>query len=140
MGAYSLDLRRKIVNLYERGEGSIRQLATRFAVSPDRVRHLLKQHRETGRIAPKPTAGGPKPTLQANHHEVLRALVATDHDATLAELTIRLAEQTSVQVSPSTISRLLKALNITRKKSLKASESYSEAKQQQRQAYASIHS
>ncbi|MEO1211371.1 MAG: transposase [Cyanobacteria bacterium J06638_20] len=116
MGAYSLDLRRKIVDLYERGEGSIRQLATRFAVSPDCVRRLLKQHRETGSLAPKPHAGGPKPTLQAEHHVVLRALVAADNDATLADLAPRLAEQTSVQVSPSTISRPLKALNITRKK------------------------
>jgi transposase len=39
MRPHSADLRRRIVTLYERGEGSIRQLAKRFQVSPDSVRY-----------------------------------------------------------------------------------------------------
>lgn len=42
MRPYSCDLRQKIVSLYNQGEGSIRQLAHRFAVSPDFVQRLLK--------------------------------------------------------------------------------------------------
>jgi transposase len=45
MRPHSADLRRRIVTLYERGEGSIRQLAKRFQVSQDSVRCLIKQYR-----------------------------------------------------------------------------------------------
>ena len=116
MRPHSADLRQRIVTLYEQGEGSIRQLAKRFQVSPDSVRLLLKQYRDTGSIAPKPYTGGPQPMLQAPHHEVLRELVEADNDATLVQLAERLGERTGVQVSGSTISRTLSQLNMTRKK------------------------
>ena len=99
MRPHSADLRRRIVTLYERGEGSIRQLAKRFQVSPDSVRCLIKQYRASGSISPKPYTGGPQPTLQATHHEVLRELIETDNDATLAQLAQRLAIRTGTQVS-----------------------------------------
>ncbi|MEM6437879.1 MAG: helix-turn-helix domain-containing protein [Cyanobacteria bacterium P01_D01_bin.115] len=41
MRPHSADLRQRIVTLYEQGEGSIRQLAQRFQVSPDSVLHKL---------------------------------------------------------------------------------------------------
>ena len=115
--------------------GSIRQLAKRFQVSPDSVRCRIKQYRASGSISPKPYAGGPQPTLQATHHEVLRELIETDNDATLAQLAERLATRTGTHVSSSTISRTLSKLGITRKKSLKASEVYRHLKQQQRYEY-----
>lgn len=116
MRPHSADLRRRIVTLYERGEGSIRQLAKRFQVSPDSVRCLIKQYRAIGGISPKPYTGGPQPMLQATHHEVLRELIETDNDATLAQLAQRLAIRTGMHVSSSTISRTLSKLGITRKK------------------------
>lgn len=116
MRPHSADLRLRIVTHYERGEGSIRQLAKRFRVSQDSVRCLIKQYRASGSIASKPYAGGPQPTLQTTHHEVLRDLVEADNDATLAQLAQRLATQTGTQVSGSTISRTLSKLGITRKK------------------------
>jgi transposase len=135
MQPYSLDLRQRIVDLYNQGQGSIRGLAERFQVSPDCVRRLLKQHRATGSVEPKPHAGGPKATLDTSHHQVLRELLEADNDATLQQLAQHLALQTGIKVSGSTISRTLTKLKITRKKSLKASEVYSEAKQQQRRDY-----
>ncbi|MEM6520058.1 MAG: hypothetical protein AAF722_12095, partial [Cyanobacteria bacterium P01_C01_bin.70] len=47
-----------------------------------------KQYRATGSIEPKPYTGGPQPTLQAAHHEVLRELVESDNDATLVQLAV----------------------------------------------------
>jgi transposase len=85
-------------------------------VSPDSVRCLIKQYRASGSISPKPYTGGPQPTLQATHHEVLRELIETDNDATLAQLAQRLAIRTGTHVSSSTISRTLSKLGITRKK------------------------
>jgi putative transposase len=116
MRPHSADLRQRIVTLYEQGEGSIRQLAKRFQVSQDSVRLLVKQYRATGSIAPQPFGGGPQPTLQGTHHEVLRELVEVDNEATLTQLTERLGERTGVLVSGSTRSRTLRKLNLTRKK------------------------
>ena len=116
MRPHSADLRQRIVTRYEHGEGSIRQLAKRFQVSPDSVRWRVKQYRATGSIAPTPYTGGPQPTLQATHHEVLRELVEADKDATLVQLAERLGERTEVYVSGSTISRTLSKLGSTRKK------------------------
>ncbi|MEB3291976.1 MAG: transposase [Synechococcales bacterium] len=116
MKPYSNDLRQKIVDLHKQGEGSIRQLARRFAVSPDCVRRLLKQERQTGSLAPKAYVGGPKPTLQKEHHQVLLQLLEADNDATLQQLATRLQEQTQLRVSASTVSRTLKKLGISRKK------------------------
>ncbi len=116
MRPHSADLRQRLVTLYEQGEGSIRQLAQRFQVSPDSVRLLLRQYRATGSLDPKPYAGGPQPKLQTAHHEVLRELVEADNDATLVQLAERLGERTGVSVSGSTVSRTLSQLGITRKK------------------------
>ena len=116
MKAYSPDLRQRIIDLYNNGDGSVRGLAKRFQVSPDFVHRLIQRYRATGSVPPKPHAGGSKPTLQVEHHRVLQELIAADNDATLPQLAERLAEQTQVKVSPSTISRTLSKLNISRKK------------------------
>jgi transposase len=116
MPSHSLDLRQRIVSLYEKGEGSIRQLAKRFLVSPDSVRRLLKTYRTTGSVAPKPHAGGSQPTLNAAEQQILRELIEADNDATLVQLAQRLAERTEVRVSGSTVSRTLTKMGITRKK------------------------
>lgn len=46
------------VDSYENKEGSIRQLAKRFKVSPDCVRRLLKRFYQEGTIEPKSYSGG----------------------------------------------------------------------------------
>lgn len=116
MNSYSLDLRQKIVDCYQNKEGSIRQLAKRFKVSPDCVRRLLKRFDEEGTIEPKSYSGGNQPLLQSSHLEVLTTLVEEDNDATLPQLAQRLEAQTNLKVSSSTISRGIKKLNLTRKK------------------------
>ena len=123
MKPYSLDLRQKIVDCYENNEGSIRQLAKRFKVSPDCVRRLLKHFYEQGTIEPKSYSGGNQPLLQSPHLEVLTTLVEEDNDATLPQLAQRLEAQTNLTVSSSTISRGIKKLNLTRKKNSQGSRS-----------------
>ena len=54
MKAYSIDLRQKIINVYEAEEISQPQLATRCNVALSLVVKLLRQYRTTGQIAPKP--------------------------------------------------------------------------------------
>jgi len=51
--ALSLDLRERIIEAYENGEGSIRELAHRFKVGFATVWRLLKRYRTAGEIAPQ---------------------------------------------------------------------------------------
>jgi transposase len=117
MKAYSLDLRQKIVDRYDTGEVSQRQLARQFGVALSFIEKLLKQRRETGSIAPKVRLTPPiAPKLSPAQLAQLQDWVAADNDATLAELQIRLVQQTGISVSISTVDRLLRQLGITRKK------------------------
>ena len=59
MAPYSVDLRQKILQEYESGERSQREIAEIFHVSISFMESLLRQFRATGQIAPKPHAGGP---------------------------------------------------------------------------------
>ena len=114
---YSTDLRTKIVEAYERGEGTQRGLAARFGVSGTFVVDLLRRYRQTGSVAPKGHGGGQPPRLDAKGLEVVAMLVKQECDATLEELIERVAERHGVRVSNPTMSRVLTRLGLPRKKS-----------------------
>lgn len=116
MKPYSIDLRQKITETYEQESISQRQLAQRFRVAPSFIYKLLKQYREEGTLEPKSHGGGQSLKLTPENIIVLGELVEQKNDATLEELRQQLHEQTQVQVSNSTISRVLARLGLTRKK------------------------
>ena len=116
MAAYSIDLRQKLLEAYARRLGSQRALAQVFGVSLAFVEKVLRQHRTTGTIAPKPHAGGQKPRLGEAAHGLLRQLVRDDPDLTLHELCTRMATETGVRVSVATMCRVLQRLGLPRKK------------------------
>jgi transposase len=116
MGPYSLDLRQRIVDAYVSGEGSIRQLAKRFAVAPNTVQNYLTQLRATGTIVPLPHSGGVAPKIDQAGLELVSQLVAEKNDWTLAELAEQIERRLQVQVSVPTVHRALQRLRITRKK------------------------
>jgi transposase len=86
MATISLDLRQRIINAYDRQEGTRADLAKRFSVSLGLVAKLLHQRRRTGNIAPRHRFSGRKPKLVAEHRRQLRALLAKKPDLTLREL------------------------------------------------------
>jgi transposase len=116
MKAYSLDLRQKLIDAHKNHEGSYRQLAKRFSVSLSFVQTLLRRYQETGRCDALPHGGGKQPKLNREHLEILQQLVASNNDATLAELCGLLESKTQVRVSVSTIGRIVQSLKLTRKK------------------------
>ena len=67
-----------------------------------------------GTLEPDPPGGGRRAKL-ADHAERVDALLAATPDITIAELKTRLAAD-GIEVSPSAISRFLKACGLTRKK------------------------
>ncbi len=117
MAAYSIDLRQKLLEAYERRLGSPRALAHVFGVSLAFVEKVLRQHRTTGTIAPKPHAGGQKPRVDEAAHGLLRQLARDAPDLTLHELCTRMATETGVRVSIATMCRVLQRLGLPRKKS-----------------------
>lgn len=117
MKPYSHDLRSRIVAAHSAAEGSVRQLARRFAVSPFFVQQLLTRLRTTGTIEPKTHIHrGPIGKRTAQTLEHIRQLATDDNDATLAELCERLAERYGVTLSAPSMCRALKQLNLPRKK------------------------
>jgi transposase len=112
MPLYSQDLRKRVIDTIERGDGSLRQIAQRFLVSLSFVARLLRHYRTTGSLDPKPHGGGRQPALGPARLEQLRALVRKRPDATLEEL----RQGLGVECSTMAIVRALKKLKITRKK------------------------
>lgn len=115
--AYSIDLRQKILHAYVRRLGSQRALADLFGVSLSFVEKLVRRHRTTGDIAPKPHAGGQRPRLDAAADTLVRRLVQDNADLTLEELCGRVAAAAGARVSVATMCRVLQRLGLPRKKS-----------------------
>jgi len=116
MKAYSLDLRQKIIDVYEREEISQRQLAQRFDVALSFIVKLLRQYRNTGNISPLPFNGGVKLKLDPENLVVLAELVENNNDATLDELCQMLKDQSGVSISRATMGRMTQKLKLTVKK------------------------
>ena len=85
MTPYSQDLRQRIVDTVQRGEGTVRQIAERFLVSVSFVTRLLQLHRSTGSVEPRPHGGGNPAVLTPEDLERLRELIRQQPDATLEE-------------------------------------------------------
>jgi transposase len=116
MKAYSLDLRQRVLTAALRGNRTIPEVAELFGVSVTFVNKMLRLHRAGEDLAPRPHGGGHVPRLGARHHQLLRAAVASNNDATLGELREHLAARARVEVSEATVSRALTRLGLPRKK------------------------
>jgi transposase len=111
MRAYSADLRERVLADCDAGSGT-RAVATKYRVSESWVRRLKQVRRQTGRTTPADQRRGPTPGWVA-HADAIRAAVAADPDATLAEYRQRFA----LPLSRSALARALAALGLSRKKS-----------------------
>jgi transposase len=114
MTPYSQDLRKRILDTVQRGDGSLRQIAHRFLVSVSFITRLLQRHRSTGSLEPKPHGGGNPAVLGPEDLERLRELIRQQPDATLEECRQRLGASCSTM----TISRALRKLGLPRKKKI----------------------
>lgn len=116
MTTYSQDLRQRIVAAYQAGEGSVRELAERFGVSPTTVQAYLTRWRQDGTLAPRPRRHGPRPRIPDRHLGRLRALVAETNDRTLAEYAALYAARYGVSLKKSAFAKALARARQTRKK------------------------
>ena len=115
MKAYSEDLRRKIVEAVQRGTPK-GEAARSFGVGISSVkRYVSAAHREGRSLAPKKRPGS-KPKLDGGARRLLEADLERRPTATLPHRREFLRRACKVEVSDSTVCRVLKRLGWTRKK------------------------
>jgi transposase len=114
MKAYSEDLRKKIVEAVERGMPKI-EAARAFGVGISSVKRYVASYREGRSLAPKKRPGS-KPKLDGSARKLLEADLRERPTATLAQRREFLRRARGVEVSDSTVSRMLGRLGWTRKK------------------------
>jgi transposase len=124
MKAYSRDLRIRVVDAVDRGVPRA-EVAEQFMVSLRTIKRWLQRRRTSGDLAESPRPGPPAHKLGPLRAGLLAQLQAHPA-ATLEEHCARWAETRGVQVSISTMSRvIIRDLGWTRKKSLAAPASAS---------------
>jgi transposase len=105
MGAYSMDLRERIVAAVDAG-ASQSQAAERFGVSLRTVERYLARRRVTGSLAPSEQRHGPEPRQRRQ----LKAWLHVAADATLAEHVAAFVAAGGGPVSLSAMSRAIAGL------------------------------
>jgi transposase len=117
MNAYSKDLRIKALGALERGMPRKEAVGT-FGVSLATLKRWLKRRREGEDLAPRPSPGRtPRILATRQQRGALWEQLEANDDATLARHCELWEERTGVAVSVPTMSRAVRALGWTFKKS-----------------------
>ena len=111
MRAIPVPLRERIIHLYEQGK-TTQEIAAFSGFCVAAVRRVRQQFRERGTLEPQTHLCGRKTLLTARRQARLQKLIATQPDATLAELGARLDRR----FGTSTIDVWLRRLRLTCKK------------------------
>ncbi len=114
MNAYSLDLRKKVVEAKERGTPTA-EVARTFGVGLSTVKRYAAAARKGKPLAPKRRPGS-EPKLGEAARKLLEADLEERPAATLSQRREFLARVAGVGVSDSTVSRMLKRMGWSRKK------------------------
>src|SRR5215203_1502697 len=115
MKQYSVDLRERLLGAIDAGLSQA-EASRLFGVGTSTISRWRQQRRDTGSLAPKARPGR-RPAIGPEHGDALQAQVAADPDATLAAHCTRWAEAHGVTLSVATMSRAIRRLGITLKKS-----------------------
>lgn len=121
--AYSDDLRRKLLEAHDRREGSLQELARRFAVSVPWAWKISSQRRRTGQMERVEQRHGLLSRATVGVEARLRRLMREQPDRTLVELQQGLWEAEGVHFSIQHLWRLLRRMDLPLKKSRSAPRS-----------------
>jgi len=109
-----VEIRMCIITAYEDGQTQ-REIADRFDVSQSSVSRLINKFVSEGHIIPVKREGA-APILTDDDHLVIREIINNESDLTLLEISKRIEDRLGKSVSLTTVHRVLKKLNIRRKK------------------------
>ena len=115
--AYDDDLRRKILQSYERKEGTLPQMAIRFGVSEGYVEKLRSQYLHSGKMERVRHHPGRKPKFTPPIRERLRSWLKGQPDLTLKELQKKLEQEERLHSSQFSIWTTLRKMGLRLKKS-----------------------
>ena len=111
-GAYSTDLRSRVLAAIEAGE-SPDAAARRFAVGRSTAYRWVAAARDEGRREAKPMGGGPESAITGAAEAALRRMLAGTNHLTLAECRDRLVAELGVRLPPWTVGRALRRMGWT---------------------------
>lgn len=114
-GAYSQDLRDRVIDAVEQEGMSRRAAAARFGVSESAAIKWLQRYEGTGHRRPVGT-GGHRPSTVKPHQDFIEAALKDKPDITLEALGQRLWTERGVKADTSVLSRFLRREGITFKK------------------------
>ena len=116
MKPYSQDLRVRVVAAYDNHEGTQRELARRFHVSPSFVQGVLRHYRKTGSLEPKPHGGGYPRAIDEHGLEIVARLVREHPTATLSRLCEEFAALARYRPSRATMWRAVRLVKTLAKR------------------------
>ncbi len=114
-GAYSADLRERVLSAVEAGE-TVSAVARRFAVGRTTVQDWVRALRQEGRRVAGKMGGHVRPKVSAEAEAVLRRALEAANYLTLAQCRDRLAEEAGVSVHLVTVHRALARMKWSWKK------------------------
>ncbi|MBM7112073.1 helix-turn-helix domain-containing protein [Archangium primigenium] len=110
-------LRQAIVRAFHEEDMSYARIAHLLGVAQATVSRVLRLHRETGDVTPRPRGGGNFSPLRGAVAEQLKRLVRERPGATVRELLRELKARTGVVTSRPSLQRALHRLGFSHKKS-----------------------
>lgn len=105
--AYPMVLRRKIVDAYEDGQGSYKEVAEQFGVGEATVNRLVALARKTGDLTPRKRASR-QPVVSGERLDFILKLVDEEPEWTTQELADELADAFGLKVSRQTVGAALR--------------------------------
>lgn len=109
-------IRVAVVRAVEQKGMTYAETAEMLGIGVASVNRILRRHRETGSVAPKPKSGGRLSPIAGDVADELEALVRARPDATVQEMLDELVASTGVDTSLSAMKRALHRLGFSRKK------------------------
>ncbi len=116
-GAYSNDLRRKFLQAYDQGKGTLTELAERFGVSVGWAKKISARRTRTGQIERPPWRRGPQSRVTPDVQEWLRNQIRRQPDLTLRELQQQLPAARGLSLSIGRLWWALQQMGLRLKKS-----------------------
>ena len=114
--AYSNDLRRKFLQAYDEGDGTLEELAEQFRVSVGWAKKISARRTRTGEVDAPVWRHGPVSRVSASLQAWIREQIRGQPDLTLRELQQRLQEAKQVPLSLTRIWLALRQLGLPLKK------------------------
>jgi len=116
-GPYSNDLRRKFLQAYEKGKGTLGKLAEHVGVSVGWAKKISPARTRTGQIDRPPWRRGPVSRVTGEVQQWIRERIGRQPDMTLMELQQQLQEAKGLRLSIGRLWLALRQMGLPLKKS-----------------------